>query len=273
MRSWNRPPRPATPPPTPITGPVVMVNDPSDLKNLKSKTTYQWAPGYVHQGQLLLEGLRDITLIDPSVTGAKESNIYVVDTINLTVRGGSLTNSRTKTGLLTDGKSNGLVMVGVTCTGNGEHGIYVGSGTGDIFEIRECNLSNNKRCGLQINPELGGDRVIQGGKIVKCTIKGNAKSEGAALNLGAWLDGLLADCIIEDNAKGIALWQGDGARASRGCRIERCQLRRNGAYSLKCSNGSSGHRLTENYFDKKPVPGGWTSGPPAGTNRTGNTRW
>jgi hypothetical protein len=274
---WNRPkpPKPTPTPPPAASGSVVTVRSASDLKSFRPNTTYKFAPGFTHRQQVFLRNVPGLTLLDWRIDGAAESCLYVEGCSKLVIRGGAFTNSRTKTGILISKATPAPLIDGVTCTGNGEHGVYIGDGTNDGFQVLRANLSNNKRCGIQINPEIGGDRSVKGGKIVGCTIRGNAKSQGAAMNLGAWQDGLVEACTIEDNAKGIALWKGDGAQASRNVRIERNTIRRNGSgYSLQCTNGSSGHKLLNNTFDRKPVPGGWTSGPPAKTNSgPGAAKW
>jgi len=261
--SRPKPPKPTQPlPPTEppaAVGPVVLVKSASDLKKLKNGTTYRWSPGFTLKAQLVLKGLKNITLEQPRIDGADESCIYVVNTQNLTIRGGSLTNSRRKSGLLTDGNTDGIVMIGVTCTGNSEHGVYLGTGSNDSFEIRDCILSSNDRCGLQLNAELGGDRTFRGGKIIGCTIRGNAKGQGAAMNLGSWQEGLLENCTIEGNQKGIVLWKGDGAQACKNVMIRGCRFKGNGSGDPIRFDGGSTGRLESNTVDRKPKAGGWTS--------------
>jgi len=263
-RGWNRPrpptvnPKPPTepikPPPITGTGPVVEVRRASDLKTIRSNTTYQWVGGYVHREQVAMNGLNHVTFIDPRIEGAYESNIYARNFNVLTITGGDLSNSKTKDGILVDGDSQGLRMVRVSGKGNGEHFIYLGAWKkgGTPFYIEDCIGTENDRCAVQINLE-GRDWWIVGGHILRCTFDGNAGEEGSQCNLAAWDGGLFQDNhVINGHDDGVILCAIDG-KASKNCRIVGCTFRDNDDAPLKAVDGSKGHTLSKCVFDEMPT--------------------
>lgn len=260
VRDWNRPPaEPIKPPPVTGTGPVVEVRKSSDLKNIKSNTTYQWMAGYVHREQVSMNGLVQVTFIDPVIIGAYEANIYARNFNGLTIRGGELSRSETKHGILVDGDSQGLRMYNVVGEDNEEHFIYYGAHKkgGTPYEIEDCIGRRNHRCCIQINLE-GRNWWVVGGHILRCTSDKDAQEQGAAFNLGAWDKGLFKDNIIANTQDdGVVVAAIDG-KSSRNLRIENCDFRNIRDTPLKCVDGATAF-LSGNRFDEMPKKGGWKS--------------
>ena len=110
---------------------------------------------------------------------------------------------------------------------NGEHGIYV-SNSGDLPKVKTNTLSYNAACGLQINADhtQGGDGIITKAVVRGNTIHTNGARGGAGINLDGVVDGLIAgNTLVRNRAGGIALYQANGAVASRDCRLERNIIR------------------------------------------------
>jgi len=251
------PTEPIKPPPITGSGKVVEVRKASDLKAIKSNTTYQWVGGYKHREQVALNGLNNVTFIDPWIEGAHESNIYARNFNVLTITGGNLSGSKTKSGLLVDGDSQGLRVIRCFGEGNGEHFLYYGAHKkgGTPFYIEDCTGKNNDRCGFQCNLE-GRDWWVVGGRILNCTFDGNASEQGSQCNLGA-CDGLLfeGNTIINGQDDGVILCAIDG-KASKNCRIVSCTFRDNDDAPLKAVDGSKGHTLSKCVFDEMPTMSG-----------------
>jgi len=257
-------PKPPTEPERPIpptgTGKVVEVRSERDLENMKSGVTYQWVGGFVLRDQLSLSGLNGVTLIDARIEGARESNIYARGCRDLTLTGGDLSRSKTKSGILLDAECEGLRMYRVTGDENEEHFVYVGSHKkgGKPFFIEDCVGRRNHRCFCQVNLE-GQSWWVVGGHILRCTADGNATEQGAQFNLGAWDRGLVKDCqIVNGKDDGLVLAAIDG-KASKNCRVEACTFKNNRDAPLKTAQGSKGHTLSGCTFDEMPPAGGWRS--------------
>jgi hypothetical protein len=259
-RSWGRPPSrpPAVPikpdPPTGV-GPVIEVRRSSDLKNMRSGATYQWMGGFqMRREQLHMNGLNGVTLVDPWIEEALEANIYARNFNMLTLIGGNLSRSRTKSGILTDEDCQGLRMFGVRGDGNEEHFIYYGSHVknGKPFIIEDCVGKGNHRCMFQCNLE-GKNFWVVGGHILRCTADGNATEQGSQFNLGAWDRGLFGqNHVINGKDDGVILCGIDG-KASKNCRIEGSTFKNNRDAPLKTADGSSGHVVSKCVFDEMPV--------------------
>jgi hypothetical protein len=260
--SWRpggiRPPaEPVRPSPPTGVGPIVEVRSKNDLRDMKSGYTYQWVGGFKLREQLAMEGLKGVTLVDPWIEQAYESNIYARNFTDLTILNGNLHRSKTKSGLLTDGDCQGLRVYGTQADENEEHGFYYGAhkknGTPFIFE--DCIGRRNHRCGIQINLE-GRNWWVVGGHILRCTWDGNASEQGSQCNLGGWDRGLFKDCtVINGQDDGVILCAVDG-KASKTCRVESTFFKNNRDAPLKTADGSKGHTLSKCTFDEMPTMAG-----------------
>ena len=150
--------------------------------------------------------------------------------------------------------TNDVVVAGNESHRNGEHGVYL-SNSGDRHQVLNNRLHDNYACGLHMNGDLsmGGDGVISGALIQGNDLWMNGSGGGAAINLDGVVDSKIFENRVVDNlAGGVALFQGDGAVASRVSEIRgnTIIMPETGRWAVNLTDyGCSDVTLSENYIE------------------------
>ncbi|MDP6526170.1 MAG: right-handed parallel beta-helix repeat-containing protein [Kiritimatiellia bacterium] len=136
---------------------------------------------------------------------------------HITIRS-NVVHDSTYTGIFT-GFSDDMLIEKNRSYLNGEHGIYC-SNSGDRPVVRYNRCSTNISSGIQFNGDLsnGGDGIISDGLIDSNVL--DANGGGAGINLdGADGADVVNNLIFNEHATGIALFQINGAIATRNVRV------------------------------------------------------
>ncbi|NQU41413.1 MAG: right-handed parallel beta-helix repeat-containing protein, partial [Lentisphaerae bacterium] len=154
-----------------------------------------------------------------SVHGIGIYGLEQVPIHHITVRS-NVVHDSAYTGIFT-GFTDDLLIENNRCYLNGEHGIYC-SNSGDRPVVRANRCSTNTSSGIQFNGDLsiGGDGTISDVVVDSNVLYGNGSTGGAAINLDG-VDGgdVINNLIVNQHATGIALFQGNGAIATRNVRV------------------------------------------------------
>jgi parallel beta-helix repeat protein len=170
--------------------------------------------------------------------------------------------------------SNGVVVTNCVCDGNGkwgiftaytdniliqgntasnsvlQHGIYV-SNSSQAPVIRGNTVFGNHGSGIQINADasMGDSGLTLNALIEKNVIHDNGAGGGAGINLDGVQQSVIRNNLLYDNhATGIALFQGDGADASRNNAIvnNTVVMAADGRWALSILDGSTGNTVVNN---------------------------
>lgn len=209
-----------------------------------------WAAPQSGTDALFLQNVRAYTGTGLVLQGASRNGLYIEGGQGVTLKNSRFVGNRLNGALL----SNASAVLVYDCVFDGSregHGLYISTGRSDGAKLHRNQVRNNAVAGIQCNPESGSDKDLRGVEIIDNQLSGNGSRGSAALNLAAFIDGIIrGNRLIENKSGNIVLFKVAGGGASRGTRIENNTLQ-GGSYGIRLNDGSTA-TLLNNRFNGRP---------------------
>lgn len=195
-----------------------------------------------------------VTLDGFNASGMPEAGIRVVGAQGTHSVGVVVTNcvcdSNGKWGIFTAYTDNLLIQGNTASNSVLQHGIYV-SNSSQAPVIRGNTVFGNNGSGIQINADasMGDSGLTLNALLEKNVVYDNGAGGGAGINLDGVQQSVIQNNLLYDNhATGIALFQGDGADASKNNVIvnNTVVVAADGRWALLIVDGSTGNTVVNN---------------------------